>query len=103
MLGILLLVGFFHLGTPLLAAMMSFFVLQKLYWKDQKWLAVLLFSLLVLGCSYGLARFTRQAVLAFPTVAEKAIPSIIDYAEKHGVELPFTDWERLKEIAMEEA
>src|SRR5436190_17824388 len=103
MLGILLLVGFLHLGTPLLAAMMSFFVLQKLYWRSHKWLAILLFSLLVLGCTYGLARFTRQAVLALPTVAEKAIPSIIDYAEKHDVVLPFTDWESLKVVVMDEA
>ena len=103
MLGILLLVGFLHLGTPLLAAMMSFFILQKLHRADRKWVAILLFALLVLGCGFGLARFTRQAVLAVPTVADKAIPSIIDYAEKRGVELPFTDWESLKALAMDEA
>ena len=103
MLGALLLVGFLHLGTPLLAAMMSFFILQKLHWNGRRWLAVVLFAVLVAGVGYGLARFTRQAVRALPTVADKAIPSIIDYAEKHGVELPFTDWESLKALAMEEA
>ena len=83
--------------------MMSIFVLQKLRWRNHKWLAIALFSLLVIGCGYGLARFTRQAVVALPTVAEKAIPSIIDYAEKRGVELPFTDWESLKVVVMDEA
>ena len=103
MLGILLLVGFLHLGSPLLAAMMSFFILQKLHWGGRKWLAILLFVLLAVGCGYGLARFTRQAVRAVPTVADHAIPSIIDYAEKHDVELPFTDWESLKTLAVDEA
>ncbi|MEY2408391.1 MAG: hypothetical protein QOF48_1061 [Verrucomicrobiota bacterium] len=103
MLGILLLVGWLHLGTPLLAAMLSYFVLQKLQWSRHKWVAVFLFALLVIGTGYGLARFTRKAVVAVPTVADKAIPSIIDYAEKHGVELPFTDWESLKVVAMDAA
>lgn len=103
MIGTFLLVGFLNLGTPLLAALLSFFALQKLHFIKGKWLAVLLFSLLVLGASYALAHFARQAVVALPAVAEKAIPSIIDYAKRHDVELPFTDWESLKEAAINTA
>lgn len=99
--GIILLVGLLRLGTPLLAALMSLFALEKLHrWTRHKWLTVFVFSALVLGAGYGLGHFTRQAVVALPQVAEKAIPTIIEYAEKRGVELPFTDWKSLKEEAV---
>ena len=101
--GVLLLVGLLRLGTPLLAALLSFFALQKMHWTRSKGVTILLFSLLLLGCAYGLAHFTNQARVALPTVADKAIPSIIDYGEKRGVTLPFTDWASLKRYAMEEA
>lgn len=99
--GILILVGVLRLGTPLLAALLSFFALQKLlHFTRLKWVTVLVFSVLVLGSGYALGHFTRQAVVALPAVAEKAIPSIIDYAEKRDVVLPFTDWRSLKEEAV---
>jgi predicted PurR-regulated permease PerM len=98
-----LLVGFLHLGTPLLAALFSFFVLQKLHFIRNKWLAIGLFALIVLAASVALARFTAKAVVALPAVADKAIPSIIDYADRNGVELPFTDWASLKEVTLESA
>jgi len=98
--GMFVLVGWLHLGTPLLAAFFSFFILEKLHWIKGKWLAVLVFSLAVLGISYGTAHFIKQAAGALPAVAERAIPSIIGYAEKNNVELPFTDWKSLKETAL---
>jgi len=98
-----LLVGLLHLGTPLLAALFSFFLLEKLHFVRSKWLAIGLFALILLAGSVALARFTAQAVVALPAVADKAIPSIIDYADKNGVELPFTDWASLKEVALESA
>ncbi len=101
--GLLLLVGLLRMGTPLLAALLSFFALHKLHWARNKGVAILLFTLLLLGSSYGLAHFTNQARVALPTVADKAIPSLIDYGEKQGVTLPFTDWASLKHYAMEEA
>ncbi|HEV8630352.1 MAG TPA: AI-2E family transporter [Thermoanaerobaculia bacterium] len=98
-----LLVGALHLGTPLLAALFSYFLLERLRWMKSKWLAILLFVLLLLAGSFALAGFTAQAVVALPAVAEKAIPSIIDYAKAHGIELPFTDWESLKAVLVETA
>ena len=95
--------GFLHLGTPLLAALFSFFVLGKLHFIKNKWLAIGLFALIVLVVSVALARFAAQAVVALPAVADKAIPSIIDYADRNGVELPFTDWASLKEVGLETA
>ena len=102
-LGTFVLVGVLHLGTPLLAALFSYFLLQKLHLIRSRWLAITLFSLLVLAGSLALARFTGQAVVALPAVAEKAIPSVIDYAETQGIELPFTDWASLKVVALDTA
>jgi predicted PurR-regulated permease PerM len=99
----IVLVGVLHLGTPLLATLFSLFVLQKLHWTRHKWLALTVFTLIVVGASFALGHFTTQAVVALPAVAEKAIPSIIDYAEGQGVELPFTDWESLKIILLDTA
>lgn len=99
--GILVLVGALRLGTPLLAALLSFFALQQLHRLTRvKWLTLAVFSVFVLGSLYALGHFTRQAVVALPAVAEKAIPTIIDYAEKRDVALPFTDWRSLKEEAV---
>jgi hypothetical protein len=86
-----LLVGWLHLGTPLLAALFSVFILEKLVFSGKKWLAIVLFALILVAGSVVLGRFAAQAVVALPAVADAAIPSIIDYAEKNGVELPFTD------------
>ncbi|MFM1769525.1 MAG: hypothetical protein RJA22_2054 [Verrucomicrobiota bacterium] len=99
--GVLILVGVLRLGTPLIAALLSFFALQKLSrLLFSKWATVLVFSILVLGSAYILGHFARQAVVALPAVAESAIPSIIDYAEQQGIDLPFTDWKTLKEEAV---
>src|SRR5687768_16561337 len=103
LLATLVLVGVLHLGTPLLATLIALFLLQRLHWIQRKWLALVLFSLLVLAASYALAHFAAQAVVALPAVAEKSIPSVIDYAEQRGVELPFTDWQGLKAVAIEGA
>jgi predicted PurR-regulated permease PerM len=101
--GTFVLAGWLHLGTPLLAALFSFFALQKLHWIKRKWLAVSIFAVLVLGSAYGVAHFIKQAVNALPTVAEKAIPSIIAYAQQKGIELPFTDLDSLKDMALDAA
>lgn len=97
------LVGVLHLGTPLLAALFSFLLLERLHFVRSKWLAIGIFALILLAGSAALGRFTAQAVVALPAVAEKAIPSIIDYADTKGVALPFTDWASFKEVALQGA
>lgn len=97
------LVGVLHLGTPLLAALFTFLLLERLHFVRSKWLAIGIFALILLAGSAALGRFTAQAVVALPAVAEKAIPSIIDYADSKGVTLPFTDWASFKEVALNSA
>jgi predicted PurR-regulated permease PerM len=101
--GTLLLVGVLHLGTPLLAALFSFFALEKLHHLRSKWLTVVVFVFLLVAGSYAVGHFTTQAVVALPEVAEKAIPSIIDYAEIWSIQLPFTDWASLKAVGLDTA
>jgi predicted PurR-regulated permease PerM len=98
--GTFVLVGVLHLGTPLIAALFSLFVLQKLHRTRNHWAPLALFVVLLGAGSFALGHFTTQAVVALPAVAESAIPSIIDYAEARGVKLPFTDWASLKSVLL---
>jgi len=97
------LAGVLHLGALLLAALFSYLILQKLRPLRRPWLAVLVFLALVVALAGALGAFAAQAVVTLPQVADKSIPSIIDWAESHGIALPFTDWHSLKVVAMESA
>ncbi|PYJ05668.1 MAG: hypothetical protein DME25_08055 [Verrucomicrobia bacterium] len=97
----IVLVGWLHLATLLLAVLFSYFVLHKLQFGRRPWLAVSLFLGVLLGIAYGLAHFINQAVVALPKIADTAIPSIIAWAQGHGIGLPFTDYESLKGLAID--
>src|ERR1043166_2934489 len=81
------LVGWLHLATPLLAVLFSYFVLSRLQIGRSRWVAVLLFLVVLLLLAYGLAHLINQAIIA--------------WAEQHGVELPFTDYESLKALLLD--
>jgi predicted PurR-regulated permease PerM len=93
----LVLVGLLHLGPPLLALLFSYFALRKLQvLAKRKWLALILFLLVVAGIAYAGTHFTRVAIHALPEVAENSISSAIAWAQSREIELPFTDLESLK-------
>jgi predicted PurR-regulated permease PerM len=46
--------------------------------------------------------FSRQAYLTLPKIAETTIPAVSDFAQKQGIELPFTDYTSLKDLAIDE-
>src|SRR6266542_624706 len=94
-------VGWLHLATPFLAVLFSYFIVSKLQFGRRRWLAVSLFLVVLLGFAYAVAHVINQAVIALPKIANTAIPSIIALAEAHGVQLPFTDYESLKALALE--
>jgi predicted PurR-regulated permease PerM len=98
--GVLVLAGVLHMATLLLSVLFSVFALRKLDFGGRKWLAVTLFVLLVGTLSYGFAYFAKEAVQALPRIAETSIPLIIDFAEKHHVELPFYDLASLKTLLL---
>lgn len=98
----LTLVGVLHLGSPFLAVLFSYFTLrQLLLLAKNKWLALVLFVLLVAGIGYAGIHFTRAAVTALPDIAENSIPSASAWAQARQIELPFTDFESLRAVVIE--
>jgi predicted PurR-regulated permease PerM len=99
----ILLAGVFHLGPPLLVLLFSYFALRQLYrLTKRKWLAFVLFFVLVLGIAAGAVFFTRAAILALPEVADTSIPSASAWAQKRQIELPFTDFDTLRAAVVDE-
>jgi predicted PurR-regulated permease PerM len=96
MLLLLLLVGWLHMATLLLTALFAYLAVRFLSFGRSKTLGIVLFALLLVGITWGLYSFGKQAYVAFPKIAETTIPAVASYAAQQGVELPFTDWPSLK-------
>jgi predicted PurR-regulated permease PerM len=92
-----------HLATPLLAALFAYLALSRLGLGQRinRWLAVALFLVLLTGLAYSLGYVISQTARSLPEIADKSIPSIIDWARQHGIELPFSDYDSLKDLALE--
>src|SRR5713101_4921056 len=94
--------GLLHLGVPLLVVLFSYFALRQLYFLTRrKWLALILFGVVVAGIATAAVFLTRAAVLALPNVADTSIPSASAWAQKRQIELPFTDFESLRKVVMD--
>lgn len=102
-LGTLVLIGCFRLATPLLVAFFAYLALSKLHFlrRGGKTVAVVLFLILVSAITYALGHFINHTVRALPEIADKAIPSVIQLARENQVELPFTDYDSLKDLAFD--
>jgi predicted PurR-regulated permease PerM len=94
--GVVVLAGATHLATPLVAVLFSYFALRKLRFSSNKWLSLAVFLVLIAVILYGIGLFVAQAVVALPKIAAESIPPLIDFAQKHGFQLPFSDLESLK-------
>jgi predicted PurR-regulated permease PerM len=103
MAGLLLVVIWLRLATPLLAALFTYLALTRLQLarRGGKWFAVGILLILLAGTAYSLGFFVKQAIKDLPTIADDAIPSVIESAKSHGIELPFTDYDSLKELALD--
>jgi len=98
----LVLAGFLHLAVPLLVILFSYLVLRQLYFlTKRKWLALVLFIVVVLGIAAAAVSFTRAAILALPDVADTSIPSASAWAQRRQIELPFTDFESLRAVVID--
>src|SRR6516164_10431317 len=87
-----------HLGAPLLVVLFSYFALRQLYsLTRRKWLALTLFIIVVTGLAAAGVYFTRAAILALPDVADTSIPSASAWAQKRQIDLPFSDFESLRQ------
>ena len=97
-----ILAGLLHLGVPLLVVLFAYFALRQLYFlTKRKWLALILFGVVVAGIAAAAVFLTRAAVLALPDVADTSIPSASAWAQKRQIELPFTDFESLKQVVID--
>jgi predicted PurR-regulated permease PerM len=96
------LAGMLGLGGMLLAILFSFFLLSKLRLivAGQTWAAVALFVALAAGISYGAGYFLRQTARELPEIVDKSVPAIADWAQQHGITIPFTDYDSLKELVV---
>jgi predicted PurR-regulated permease PerM len=95
------LVAWLGLATPTITILFSYFALQKLVFRGSKATAIFLFILAVMAVGYGFGYFFNQALHASPKIAAKSIPAIIKFAKEHNLELPFTDLESLKALALD--
>lgn len=100
LLGLLALVVLLKLATPLLTVFFGVFFLTRFQRIGQRWLSVTLFLFFVFLIFYGFILFVRESVKTLPGVAETAIPKIIETTQKYNLELPFTDMEGLKTLAV---
>lgn len=99
---LLALIGGLHMTTLLLTTLFAYFALRQFSFGRSKPLGVVLFVIVLLGTSYGLYFFSNQAYVAFPRIAETTIPAVVGYAEKQGIELPFTDLASLRQLGLNE-
>jgi predicted PurR-regulated permease PerM len=98
----IILAGFLHLGAPLLVVFFSYFALRQLYYlTKRKWLALVLFLVVVAGIAAAAVYFTRAVILALPDVAGTSIPSASAWAQQRQIELPFTDFESLRAVVID--
>jgi len=99
----LVLIGWLHLSTLVLTALFGHFALTFLSFGRSKTLAIVLYVVGVVAIGYGLYYFTSQVykTRALSEIAERTIPAVVNFAEKQGVELPFTDFASLKSLAVD--
>ena len=98
---LLVLVALLHLGTPFLAALFCYLALSKLTFFGKKWIAVVLFLVVMVTGFIGAVFFLKRAFVVLPEIVETALPIVVRFAAERGIELPFTDVESLRNVALE--
>ncbi|MFZ5807099.1 MAG: AI-2E family transporter [Verrucomicrobiota bacterium] len=88
------------LGTLTLTILFSYFALEKLLFLKSRPIIIAIFTMAVFVICLGLAYFIAQAIQTLPRVASTAIPIVIQYAKSYDIELPFTDWDSLKDFSL---
>jgi predicted PurR-regulated permease PerM len=93
--------GWLNLATPLVTVLFCFFALHVLSFRGRKWLGITLFLILLTGSGVGFYFFIKQTAVAIPRIAETTIPVVLEWAEKQGMELTFTDYASLRALAID--
>ncbi len=103
MTGLLVAMVWLHLATLLLSVLFTYLALNCLCFRKRvgRWLAVGIFLVMLSAVAYGVGYFVHQTVDALPEIADKAIPSVIQAGKDNGIQLPFTDYDGLRELALD--
>jgi predicted PurR-regulated permease PerM len=96
----LVLIGWFHLGALVLTVFFGYFALEKFSFGRSKILGLLIYIVVVVGIGCGLFVFSYRAYKALPEIADRTIPAVVEFAEKKGIELPFSDYASLRTTAL---
>lgn len=100
LIALLAVMALLHLGTFLLTSLFGYLVLEAFCIRRNKALSVALYLVAVALIVTGLIYFSSLAYRTFPKIAETSIPAMAGFAEKNGIELPFTDYDSLKAQAL---
>ena len=100
---LMVLVAWLNLGTFLLTALFGYLALRAFSFRRSKMLSVALYLVAVTVLGAGLIYFSSLAYRTLPKIAETSIPAMVGFAEKNGIQLPFTDYASLKNTAQQEA
>jgi len=92
-----------HMGTLLLTTLFGVLTLETFCFKQRKRLSLAIYLVLVVVLGSGLVSFSALAVHTLPKIAETSIPAMVSFAQKNGIELPFTDFDSLKDAALDMA
>lgn len=95
-------IGWLHLAAAFVTMLFACLALSKLNFWNRKWLAVLLFLVLVAMVFCGFVLFLKNAITELPEIVSNSIHRIVEYAQKHEIELPFADnADNLKDLAVD--
>ena len=100
---VLVAIASLHLSTCLLTALFGHLALRLFGRCRSKVLSTLLYLIAVVGISAGLLYLASRAYHTLPQIADQSIPAMVSYAERNGIDLPFTDYVSLKSTALSEA
>jgi len=100
---LLVLIGWLHLATLVLTVLFGYFALRMFSFGRSKLLGLVIYVIVVVGIGYGLFYFASRVYKnhTLPDIVEQTIPAVVNFAEKQGIELPFTDYEDLKTLAVD--
>jgi predicted PurR-regulated permease PerM len=99
----MVLVAWLHLGAFLLTALFGYLALRVFCIRRSKAVSVTAYVFACALIGAGLVYFSSLAYRTLPSIAETSIPAMVEFAEKNGIDLPFTDYSSLKSAALDEA
>jgi predicted PurR-regulated permease PerM len=93
---------YFGLSTAFITVLFGYLIITHIGRFTSKGWSIVLFSILSVLLFYMFIHFLGEALRALPQTAEKAVPLIVDFANKKGFEVPFSDPGSLKSFVVEE-